>query len=250
MARGFEVTTGLVIQQGLFELSSSALHKIGTRMQLADGRVFYYALDGGSGLTHGKLNMSRPTAGGHEDVDVSGQAAGTKVVTVTPATTEIQLANEYAEGFISIRETAGQGQIRKIKSHPSAASTDTCVMTLYDPWTTLITSSEQADLIHNPMYKVTEVATGTTVLLPAGIPLLTVTASNYFWNQTWGLASILQDGSCTLGSMVTQGTVAGSVQPFSSATDDLDGFDWGIVGVQAILGVTTKYSVIMLKIYP
>jgi hypothetical protein len=169
---------------------------------------------------------------------------------VTPATTEIQLANEYAEGFISIRETTGQGQIRKIKSHPSAASADPCVLTLYDPWTTAITSAEQADLVHNPQYKVTEVATGTTILVPAGIPLLSVTASYYFWNQTWGIATVLQDGNCPLGSMVTQGTVAGTVQEFATATNDINGFDWGIMGVQAILGVDTKFSVIMLKIYP
>jgi hypothetical protein len=50
--------------------------------------------------------------------------------------------------------------------------------------------------------------------------------------------------------MVTQGTVAGSVQEFATATNDIDGFDWGIMGVQAILGVDTKFSVIMLKIYP
>jgi hypothetical protein len=248
MARGFEVTTGLVIQQGLFEDSVSALHKIGTRMQLADGRVFYYALDGGSGLSPGKLNGSRLTLGGHEDVDVSAQDINDKVVTVTPATTEIQLANEYAEGFISIRETTGQGQCRKIKSNPSAASADACIMTLYDPWTVAITSSEQADLIHNPMYKVTESATEER--LPAGIPLITVTASYYFWNQTWGIANVLQNGNSPLGSMITSGTVAGSVAEFATATDDVQGFAFPIVGIQAILGVDTKYSVILLQIHP
>jgi hypothetical protein len=248
MARGFEVTTGLVIQQGLFEDNASALHKIGTRMQLADGRVFYYALDGGSGLTHGKLNGSRVTLGGHEDVDCSAQSINDKVVTVTPATTEIQLANEYAEGFISIRETTGQGQIRKIKSHPSAASTATCVLTLYDPWTTAITAAEQADLIHNPMYKVTESATEER--LPAGIPLITVTASYYFWNQTWGIANVLQDQACPLGSMVVAGTVAGSVAEQATSSATVAGYDFPVVGIQAILGVDAKYSVILLQLHP
>jgi hypothetical protein len=247
MARGFEVTTGLVILQGLFELSATAKHKIGTRMQLADGRVFFYALDGGSGLSAGKLNFSKATMSGHEDVDTSAQAIGTKVVTVTPATTEIALANQYAEGFISIRETTGQGQIRKIKSHPSAASTATCVLTLYDPWTVAITASEQADLMHNPMYKVTESATEEQ--LPAGIPLLAVTADYYFWNQTWGLASVLQDGNNPLGSMVTPGTVAGSVVEYATSEDTITGYDMPVVGVMAILGVDTKYSVMCLKIH-
>jgi hypothetical protein len=248
MARGFEVTTGLIIQQGLFEESVSALHKIGTRMQLADGRVFYYALDGGSGLSPGMLNKSRATIGGHEDVDTSAQDINDKVVTVTPATTEIQLANEYAEGFISIRETTGAGQFRKIKSHPSAASADPCVMTLYDPWTVAITANEQADLIHNPMYKVIESAT--EELLPAGIPLIAVTASYYFWNQTWGIANVFQDGTNPLGSMVTPGTTAGSVVEYSTATNDIDGYLFPLVGIMYILGATTKYSVILLQIHP
>lgn len=44
--RGFETTTGKVIKQGLFEESATANHNVGTRMQLADGRVFFYATEG------------------------------------------------------------------------------------------------------------------------------------------------------------------------------------------------------------
>jgi hypothetical protein len=194
------------------------------------------------------LNQSKATLGGHEDVDVSAQDINSKVVTVTPATTEIALANEYAEGFISIRETAGQGQIRKIKSHPSAASTATCVLTLYDPWTTAITAAEQADLIYNPQYKVTESAT--EELLPAGIPLISVTAAYYFWNQTWGIANCLQNNASPLGSMVVAGTTAGSVTEMATSSATLAGFDFPIVGIQAILGVDAKYSVILLQLYP
>jgi hypothetical protein len=248
MARGFEVTTGLVIQQGLFEDNVAALHKIGTRMQLADGRVFFYALDGGSGLSGGHLNFAKATMGGHEDVDVSAQDAGTKVVTVTPATTEIALANQYAEGFISIRETTGAGQIRKIKSHPSALSADPCVLTLYDPWTTTITASEQADLIHNPQYKVTE--STTQEQLPAGIPLIGVTASYYFWNQTWGLCTALDAGTNPIGCMLSPSGTSGAVFEWATATDDLQGFDSPMVGIQAILGVAGKYSVILLQLHP
>jgi hypothetical protein len=249
MARGFEITTGLVILQGLFELSATPLHKMGTRMQLADGRVFFYALDGGSGLSAGHLNFSRGTISGHEDVDTSAQEIGDKVVTVTPATSEIALVNEFAEGFVSVRETVGAGQIRKIKSHPSAPSTTFDVlMTLYDPWTTAITAASQADLIHNPQYKVNE--SDTASKLPAGVPLLAVTADYYFWNQTWGLCSILDDTNCPIGSMVTGGTVAGSVAEYSTHADTVAGYDFAVVGVKAIAGVDTKYSVMCLKLHP
>jgi len=100
------------------------------------------------------------------------------------------------------------------------------------------------------MYKVTEVATGTLIMVPAGVPLIAVTDTYYFWNQTWGLASVLQDQACPLGSMVCQGTVAGAVAEVAESSATLQGYDMAVVGIQAILGVNAKYSVVLLQIHP
>jgi len=245
---GFETTTGLTIQQGLFEISSTAKHAVGTRMQLADGRVFYYAKAGASALAAGKLNFSVATVSGHEDVDVSAQSAFDKQVTVTVNTTAVT-ANQYAEGWISTRQTSGLGQFRKIRSNTATTeTTGTSVLTLYDPLTAALLATGQADLIANPQLGVIESATEEQ--LPAGVPLVAVTASYYFWNQTWGLCNVLSNGAIPLGSMVVPGTVAGSVKEFSTATNDIQGYDQPIVGVQAILSVDALYTIILLQLYP
>jgi hypothetical protein len=245
---GFETTTGLTIQQGLFEISSTAKHTIGTRMQLADGRVFYYAQAGASALAAGKLNFSVATVSGHEDCDVAvAVTAFDKEITVTPATAA-GTANQYAEGWVSTRQTSGLGQFRKVKSNPAAGIAANVKLTMHDPFTAAITTSGQVDLISNPYKAVVESATEEQ--LPSGVPLVAVTASYYFWNQTWGLCNILQDGAVPLGSAVVPGTVAGSVKEFATATNDVQGFDQPLVGTQAILSADTLYSIVFLQLAP
>lgn len=245
---GFETTTGLVIQQGLFEILAAPKHAIGTRMQLADGRVFFYSQAGGSNLAAGKLNMSVATPSGHEDSDVAVAVSATdKEITVTPATAAVTV-NQYAEGWVSTRETSGLGQFRKILSNPAAGIAANCKLTMYDPFTAAITTSGQVDLMRNPYSGVIESATEEQS--PAGIPLVAVTAAYYFWNQTWGPANCLTDGNSALGSMLTPGTVAGSTAEFSTATNDIAGYDMPLVGHAMILSADGLYSVIFLKLAP
>lgn len=248
MARGFETTTGLVIKQGIFEESSSANHNIGTRMQLADGRVFYYAL-AGEGLAQGKICQGPATKSGHEDCDVAtATSAGDKAITVTPATTTV-IANEYAEGFVVTRETGNTGQTVKIKSHPAAVSAANVTLTLYDPLVKAMVTTAQVDLVHNPFYKIIQDAGEEAT--PAGVPLIAVTDAYYAWVQTWGICGVLCDGAPAEGAPVTLGTVAGSVAPLSTETNSLQGGTYPIVGVGAEhAGVDTKYSAILLQIWP
>lgn len=245
---GFETTTGLVIQQGLFEESSTPKHAVGTRMQLADGRVFFYSLNGASALAAGKLNMSVATPSGHEDCDVAvAVSAQDKEITVTPATAAVT-ANQYAEGWVSTRQTSGLGQFRKVLSNPAAGIAANVKLTMYDPFTAAITTSGQVDLMRNPYSGVIESATEEQS--PAGVPLIAVTAAYYFWNQTWGPANCLANGTVPLGSMLTPGTVAGSVAEFATATNDIAGYDMPIVGHSMILAGDTLYTVIFLQLAP
>jgi hypothetical protein len=248
MARGFETTTGLVIQQGLFEESLTAKHKVGTRMQLVDGRVFYYAKAGGT-LSAGKLCASVVTLSGHEDVDTSAQSIGDKEVTVTLNTTAAT-ADLYAEGWISTRETGGVGQMLKIKSHPvQAATTGTVVLTLYDPVTTALLSTGQADLMQNPFMDV--IVAATTTEPAAGIPLIPVTNNYFAWLQTWGPAACLVDTTAALGSDIAAGVVDGSIEAISTETNDMEFFAAARVGhTIGAAGADAKYTAIMLQLFP
>jgi hypothetical protein len=249
MARGFEVTTGLVIQQGLFEENIAAQHKIGTRLQLADGRVFYYAKAGGT-LYAGKLCESVSTITGHEDVDTSAQSVGDYEVTVTLNTTSISEANEYAEGFIGTRETGGVGQMLKIKSHGTqTATTGTLALTLYDPITTALLATGQADMMKSPFKDVIVSATQGTN--PCGIPLIPVTDEYYFWCQTWGTACCLVDTAAALGDNLVAATDDGAVQQIATNTAAVALIDYPLVGVNiGAVGANVKYTHILLRLYP
>ena len=95
MARGFEVTTGLVMQQGLFEESSTAKHRLGTRVQLADGRVFYYAL-AGEGLAQGKICIGALNNDTHQELAIAAvTVADDKSVTLTAPATNIEIGRAH-----------------------------------------------------------------------------------------------------------------------------------------------------------
>ena len=236
---GFESTTGLVIQQGLFQASEELKHAIGTRMQLADGRVFFYAKAGAVALAAGKLNMAALAIAGHEDCDVAAAVAVLdKQVTLTPATAPVT-ANQYAEGFVQVRSASGVGQMRKIRGHPAALTAANVVVDTYDPFTAAITTSGQANLIKSVYDEVIESAVEENVL--SGVPLIAVTENYYFWNQTFGPASVLSDGAVAAGTIVVAGTVAGSVAVQSVFTSPL-------VGTVQLLTVDAEYGSVFLQI--
>lgn len=246
--RGFEISTSLVMKQGLFEESATPNHRVGACLKLADGRVFHYAKAGAGALAAGKLCMSVPPPSGHEDVDTSAQSVGDKEVTVTLNTTAMTVGF-YNEGYISTRETGGVGQTLKIKETAAqAATTGTSKLTLYDPIRTALLATGQADLLPNPFMGVVHSATEENG--PAGVPLIAVTAAYYFWLQTYGIATVLCDGAVPLGITVVAGTVAGSVAVLSTATTDVAGALFPLVGTNVgAAGVDTKYTSVNLQLY-
>jgi hypothetical protein len=248
MARGFETTTGLVIQQGLFEESVTAKHKIGTRVQLADGRVFFYA-KAGEALARGLVCQNAALISGHEDVDVDAiVAVGAKTIPITPATAEVT-ANQYAEGWLMGYETGTEGgQGFKIRSNTAGAIAASVTIETYDPVTVALAATAQMTLIKNPWHDVIQDAAEEK--LPVGVPLFSVTSAYYAWLQTWGLANVLVDVACPAGSLVTLGTVAGSVAQIATATNDVTGYAKGVVGTSVFDGTSTLYSIIMLQIHP
>ena len=236
---GFESTTGLVIQQGLFQESEELRHAIGTRMQLVDGRVFHYAKAGAVALAAGNLNMAALAIAGHEDCDVAAAVAVLdKQITLTPATAPVT-ANQYAEGFVSVRSASGVGQQRKIRGHPAALTAANVVVDTYDPFTAAITTSGQANLVKSVQDEVIESAVEENI--PSGVPLIAITANWYFWNQTFGPASVLSDGAIAAGSQVIAGTVAGSVAVQAA-------FLSPVIGTVQLLTVDAEYGAVFLRL--
>jgi hypothetical protein len=239
--------------QGLFEESTTAYHRIGTRVQLEDGRVFYYA-KAGEALAQGQICISPVNNDTIQECAIAVVTSiNDKSVTLTIPTTPVTEANLFGEGFIHTRETgAGVGQCVKIKSHPSCLSGDDCVFTLYDPLTIALVTTGTADISMNPFRNVMQDAAEENN--PAGIPLIAVTGSTYyFWIQTWGIATCLPDcaSAISTGAPVTLGTVSGSVAPLATATNAIIGGKYPIVGqCYGSDADDLEYTAINLMIYP
>lgn len=245
--RGFETTTGLVIKQGIFAEAASENHKVGTRMQLADGRVFYYAKAGGS-MAAGKLSISVPPTANHTNQTGSGVAgaANAKSLTMNVGATAVT-ANQYAEGWVCVNDASGEGFMYKIKSHPACSASSTVTLTLYDPINTLlVASTSELTLIQNPFMDVTQSATEESI--PAGIPSIAITDNYYFWLQTWGYAMCLRGDTAGLGSILRPDSTAGEVCG-QTATNDIQ-ITMPLVGISAVAGVDGEYYPILLQIHP
>lgn len=254
MARGFETTTGLVIQQGLFEESSTAKHKIGTRMQLADGRVFYYASTAEATVA-GKLCFSKPThAAKTAMVGGIAGAVGAKSISGFTVGTNAFTANEFAEGWLVVQKVAGVGYTYKIKSNTSGSAAGTASVVLYDPIQVAITTLSEINFVYNPFYSVS-CGTATVTSSPAGVAIKGVIQSAYYgWLQTWGVCAVQHDeaGSLTIGMRVHASTEEGAVTGYTTNTETTGGgkiyadvgHNYGQVAVDA------EYTPIMLKLFP
>jgi hypothetical protein len=256
--RGFETTTGLVIQQGIFEDSSTAKHKLGTRMQLADGRVFYYALNGAGALAAGKLCFTPANHADYNGTTVTsgaGAAIGAKSIAGVTVGGEAIAVNQFAEGWLILESAAGEGHSYKIRSHTSGTSGATNLdITLYDPIQVALTTSSVYSLAYNPFYKVVSTTSFVQTNAPAGVALTAITAAYYCWLQTWGVVGMYTDGdtSVSIGQRVHASTESGYVQNYVSNSNTETGGDlYPAVGYNfGAIAVTTKCTPMMLQLYP
>jgi hypothetical protein len=250
MARGFEVTTGLVIQQGIFESNTVQKHKIGTRMQLADGRVFYYCETAGA-LAAGKMAHSvLPTT----DFDICAlDAAGTvgsKTIGITPAGSPSVSANDFAEGYFVVHTgTTGAGQCRKIKAHDASDTNSEITLVLYDPFTAVVHADATGEIIRNPFKDVTHLANNTGT--PVGVPLVVIDSGSFGWLQTWGECAMFAGSDGDINASLIIATTAGEV--LSLTIDTTAAYAAAVPEVGRNLSVTmtdTKYHASMLTLRP
>jgi hypothetical protein len=219
--------------------SSSATKEfaLGARAKMPDGRTFRYCLAGGTALVPGKLQQAPAQITNHQNLTPAAAAIGATSVTVTLGATAAT-ANQYAEGWVVVTVTPGQGYQYKIASHPAADASATLVLTLEDPIAVALTASSRVDLVLNP-YSGVIVNPSTATSAPVGVAVYPVTAAQYGWIQTGGSSVILADGALAVGTNVAaSNAVAGAVE---AAT-----------GVQAAIGealtgvADTEYGAVRL----
>jgi hypothetical protein len=265
---GFPMTVPLTQEEVLKQYSSKVV-PLGTRGVTADGRVFRFTKNGAVALVPGKIVQQAASAA------VVGQKSGTteiransEYIKFVPSTKGLcATASGFADGYLytyTSSTAVGTGQMVQIKSHTKSTSTGTAVIitpypgnTFYSATTNFGTTAIDIGIIRNPYDKVVVVPTALRTGAILGVPVRPITASKYFWLQTWGACPVRSQGVTDVGFTVghTSGSSVGQIDASTSTKTatatiymkTLRGL-MDVVGVSLVAGVAGEYQLIFLKI--
>ena len=234
--------TERAVGQGILQESQDKNAELGTELVLNDGRKFRYCLSGEAHAA-GKVVQSAGWVTTHESLATNTAAAGAYTVTITNGITNAITANQYTDGYMCV-ETVGSTEVGtyKIKSHPAADASASCVIRLYDPIRVVFASGTTVTLTGNP-YSATVVLVasgGTETQAEVGVPLIPVTSGYFFWAQFKGLCNVLMQGTPAIGTPLMRGSVAGSLALADSSFKE--------VGSMHHTGVNGEYRPVILDI--
>ena len=234
-------TGPVVVGQGLFVDSSTAVHNLGELVHSNDGRAFRYCKAGGTALAAGKLQQSSAQDTGDHNVAIAAAAAGaTQIVTTGTVTVT---ANQYAGGFVVIADDAGEGYYYAIKSH-LAATAAVVTFELADPIQVALTASTTIDVIKNA-YDGMIINPTTSSSSPAGVAVKALTASYFGWLQVSGPCSVLIDQTGTVGTdVVASNAVAGAVEVTADGASEI----LSVVGTLIVAVTDTEYGAVNLRL--
>ena len=229
------------VAQGVYEESSSAQHNLGELVHTNDGRAFRYCKAGGTALAPGKLQQSSAQDTGDHNLAIAAASAGaTEIVTTGTVTVT---ANQYAGGFVTIADDAGEGYMYRIDSH-AAATAAVVTLKLSDPIVVALTTDTTIDILKNPYDGV--IINPTTISSSvAGVAVKALTAAYYGWLQVSGPASVLDDGGLAVGITVcASDNVAGAVEAIADGAAEL----LQQVGTAIIASSDTEYGTVNLRL--
>lgn len=234
--------------------SSIQQFPIGTALITDDG-VFRYVKNGGVAITCGKLSASPATLHADYDNDLAvaaAAAAAATSVTVTASANAAITANYFKDGWLSVNDAAGEGCCYKIKSHPAAAKSASCVLTLVDELEVALTTSSQVALQKN-IYDAIIVSPTTPTGIPNGVTWISsFTASYYGWIKTKGIANVLTNGTLVVGKQCVVGlTTAGSVDVMALTEGTPNtAANQAVVGTVLKVAASTEYSLVKIDLDP
>lgn len=224
-------------------VSATQLHKLGSVVETADGRVFRYASAGSTNLAAGLANVTPAKVANHTNNAVATAApVGQRFVNITLAGNTATTAGQYDGGYLVVNDSTGVGCAYRIAGTPVIAGSGTGIIQLEEGIATALTTSSKVSLMISPW--------GQTIVHPGsaatfycnGVNNVAVTASNYYWSQTAGMTSVLSDGIIAkgVGAVLTSNAIAGAL--FTEATGTLS----QRVGTAPEATVDTKYYGVFL----
>ena len=210
-----------MFNQGLFEESSTAKQRLGTKRELDDGRVFRYAGFTAASITAGALvsKAAAPVDATVASADAALAVAGAREISITIAGATAGL---YTDGFLAVKAGDNIGAMYKVRGNgvTDGIAAGRAAFSLYDKiavtWVAASTTvaawqNSYKSLLINPAVA-NEAAT--TQELVMGMTVRAITASYYAWIQTHGIANLVLDIDSAAGAeanemQVVQGTTAG-----------------------------------------
>ena len=176
----------------------------GQRMELDDGRKFRFVLNGAALQVVGDLIQGPAViTGDYTDIVVDVLAAvDATTVSVTPTTATA--ANTYAEGTMHVNKHAAGtgGQVYRIDSHVLFAASSGKVITLesYDPLQVALAVNDEVGFLANPYDGVLQAIQTTVTNRVVGVACAPITAAQYGWVQTGGIAAVNSAASQLVGN--------------------------------------------------
>lgn len=223
--------------QDIFETSATQRHPIGMVRPLSDKRVFVYG-KAGSAIGRGLVCQSAALVTNHVNMAVATTAVGADSVTVTLGATAVA-EDYYADGFLSVNST---GAIYKIKSHPAANASSTCVISLYDKLHTALTNgTDTVSLVVAPTRGFISVG-GSVNNAVVGVTATSFAAGEFGWLQVAGPAAVKAGGTLVAGSTAHVGA-NGTVVPQQSTLPLSQ-----LVGNVLYVAANGSYAVVDLKL--
>ena len=222
--------------------SSTQLFPLGA-MLVYGNNVNRYGLNGGSGITAGKLVAHQAQDSNHLNMTATAAvSAGETAISVETGGNDLTL-NEYADGYLYVNDVNGEGQTMRVKSNPAHDHSDdpSVVITTYDPLVTALTTSSQLSLIHNPYSQVVVAPTAEAGAV-VGATLIDMTADYYGWFTVAGPQALLTEGTLVLGhNCMRSDSTAGAVEPSSGST-------LVNIGQVMVVNATTEYSLVWMNL--
>ena len=204
--------SGIPVIYGIDPYNESTIqdHNLGAIGYDADGRKFKYAKFGAVLVAGNVLQAPAEDTSDQGLSPAANAAIGAKSVSITCGATVA--ANLFADGYLVVASTPGNGISYKIKSHPALAAATAATIELYDPLKVAITTGSTVDLVMNP-YKNVIQNLASPSSAPVGVAMIATTASSYGWIQVAGAGVVLAQGTLTVGTLcVASNATAGAVE--------------------------------------
>ena len=121
--------------------SATKQEQLGARAVLDDGREYVYVKNGAVALLPGKIVVNKDDVANHINISVAAAAAvGDTELSVTLGATAAT-ADQYADGFATVNDAAGEGISYRIDGHAAIASAGTGTIHLDEPLKVALTTA-------------------------------------------------------------------------------------------------------------